>query len=81
MMMPATSENMRIAAAIAEHEPEKLYKRNRGMLKMSKKQLHDYAKKRKTGSQGDPGVETGHCEGIGKSKMSTKHAGEHLCKE
>jgi len=38
---------MRIAAAIAEHHPEKLYKRNRAMLKMSHAQLHDYATKRK----------------------------------
>ncbi len=41
--MPAPSRSMRQAAAIAEHHPEKLYARNRGMLKMSKSQLHDYA--------------------------------------
>ncbi len=29
--------------AIAEHHPEKLYKRNRGLLKMGKQQLHDFA--------------------------------------
>jgi hypothetical protein len=29
--------------SIAEHDPKKLYKRNKGMLKMSGKQLHDYA--------------------------------------
>lgn len=29
--------------AIAEHAPEKLYSRNRGLLGMSKSQLHDYA--------------------------------------
>ena len=29
--------------AIAEHEPGKLYKRNRGLLKMSHSQLHDFA--------------------------------------
>ena len=29
--------------AIAEHEPSKVYKRNRGVTKMSKSQLHDYA--------------------------------------
>lgn len=29
--------------AIAEHEPGKLYKRNRGLLKMSHQQLHDFA--------------------------------------
>lgn len=29
--------------AIAEHEPGKLYKRNRGVLGMSHGQLHDFA--------------------------------------
>jgi len=29
--------------AIAEHNPEKLHKENRGVLSMSKSQLHDYA--------------------------------------
>lgn len=40
--MPAVSREQRQAMAIAEHEPEKLYKKNRGLLKMSKEQLHDY---------------------------------------
>lgn len=30
--------------AIAEHHPEKLRKKNRGVLKMSDSQLHDFAK-------------------------------------
>lgn len=42
--MPAKSRAQQRAAAIAEHHPEKLYARNRDMLKMSKKQLHDFAK-------------------------------------
>lgn len=42
--MPAVSEKQREVMAIAEHEPSKLYKRNRSVLKMSKSQLHDYAK-------------------------------------
>jgi hypothetical protein len=29
--------------AIAEHNPSKLYARNRGLLKMSHSQLHDFA--------------------------------------
>lgn len=37
------SEDQRIAAAIAKHHPSKLYKRNRGMLKMSNKQLHEFS--------------------------------------
>ncbi len=41
--MPAVSRDQRITAAFAEHSPGKLYKRNRGMLSMGKKQLHDFA--------------------------------------
>jgi uncharacterized protein YjiK len=41
--MPAKSEKQRRLMAIAEHHPEKVYKKNRGVLKMSKKQLSDYA--------------------------------------
>jgi hypothetical protein len=41
--MPAVSKKQRIAMAIAEHEPDKLYAKNKGMLKMSHEQLHDYA--------------------------------------
>ena len=47
--MPAKSKVMRQASAIAEHHPEKLYKRNRGMLKMSKKQLSEYASTKEKG--------------------------------
>ncbi len=43
--MPAKSEKQRRLMAIAEHHPEKLYKKNQGVLKMSKKQLHEYASK------------------------------------
>jgi len=35
--------------AIAEHEPNKLYKRNKGLLKMTKSQLHDYADTKEKG--------------------------------
>jgi len=41
--MPSVSPEQRTSMAIAEHEPQKLYKRNRGMLKMSRSQLHDFA--------------------------------------
>lgn len=41
--MPAVSKAQRKLFAIAEHHPEKLYARNRGMLKMSHRQLHDFA--------------------------------------
>jgi len=34
---------MRRATAIAEHDPEKLYKRNRAMLGMTHQELHEFA--------------------------------------
>ena len=43
--MPAETEKQRITAAIAKHAPEKLFKRNRGMLKMSKEELSKFASK------------------------------------
>ncbi|KKN00370.1 hypothetical protein LCGC14_1138450 [marine sediment metagenome] len=50
--------------AIAEHQPGKLYKRNRGVLSMTQGQLHDYAatkerglpKKKHRGRYGGPPV-------------------------
>ena len=41
--MPAKSTAQRRLMAIAAHQPQKLYKKNRGVLGMSKSQLHDYA--------------------------------------
>lgn len=41
--MPAKSKAQRRVMAIAEHHPGKLYKRNRGLLKMGKEELHKYA--------------------------------------
>lgn len=41
--MPAKSKAQQQAMAIAEHEPGKLYGRNKGLLKMSHSQLHDFA--------------------------------------
>ena len=41
--MPAVSKDQQKAMAIAEHAPGKLYKRNSGLLKMSKSSLHDFA--------------------------------------
>ena len=41
--MPAVSPKQRAAMAIAAHHPEQLYERNKGLLEMSKGQLHDYA--------------------------------------
>ena len=47
--MPAKSKAQRQAMAIAKHHPKKLYKRNRAMLKMSKADLHKYAKTKEKG--------------------------------
>ena len=47
--MPAKSKSQRRAAAIAEHAPEELYAKNKGLLKMSKKQLHDFASTKEKG--------------------------------
>jgi hypothetical protein len=41
--VPAVSRAERSAMAIAEHHPEQLYARNRGLLKLSHQQLHDFA--------------------------------------
>ncbi len=41
--MPAKSKAQAIAMSIAEHNPSQLYARNRGLLKMSHSQLHDFA--------------------------------------
>ncbi len=41
--MPAVSRAQAIAMAIAEHHPEKLHAKNKGLAQMSKDQLHDYA--------------------------------------
>lgn len=47
--MPSRSIAEQQATAIAEHAPSKLYKRNRGLLKMSHQQLHDFAATPHTG--------------------------------
>lgn len=41
--MPALSKAQRRLMAIAEHSPSKLHKKNKGVLKMSKRQLSDFA--------------------------------------
>jgi len=47
--MPAKSKAQQIAMAIAEHNPSKLYARNKGLTKMSHKQLHDFAATKRKG--------------------------------
>jgi hypothetical protein len=41
--MPALSESQRKLMAIAEHHPEEVSEKNKGVLDMSHKQLHDFA--------------------------------------
>lgn len=41
--MPATSIKQQRLMAIAEHNPNKVSAKNKGVLKMSKGQLHDFA--------------------------------------
>lgn len=41
--VPAESRAQQEVMAIAEHHPEKLHAENKGLLKMSHKQLHDFA--------------------------------------
>jgi hypothetical protein len=41
--MPAVSDKQRELMAIAEHTPDKVRKANRGVLRMTHSQLHDFA--------------------------------------
>jgi hypothetical protein len=41
--MPAKSRSQQVTAAIAEHDPSKLYARNRGMASMKLSDLHEFA--------------------------------------
>jgi len=41
--MPSVSKAEQAVMAIAEHDPKKLYKRNRAVLRMTHQQLHDFA--------------------------------------
>lgn len=45
----STSKAQQEAMAIAEHDPGKLYKRNRGLLKMTHAQLHEFAATKRRG--------------------------------
>ena len=43
--MPALSEAQRRLFAIAEHNPSKLYKKNKRLAKLPRKTLHEFASK------------------------------------
>lgn len=41
--MPSVSKAQQKAMAIAEHNPDELYARNKGLANMTHSQLHDFA--------------------------------------
>ena len=43
--MPAKSEKQRQMMGIAAHHPEELYEKNKGVLKMGKSKLREFASK------------------------------------
>jgi hypothetical protein len=47
--MPAESKAQQRLMAIAEHNPSAVSAKNRGVLKMSHKQLHDFAATKRKG--------------------------------
>jgi hypothetical protein len=47
--MPARSKAQQMAMAIALHNPGKLYKRNRGLLAMKRRDLREFAKTKRKG--------------------------------
>jgi hypothetical protein len=50
--MPSKSKAQQKLMAIAEHHPEEIKGKNRGVLKMGKQQLHDFAATKRTGLPG-----------------------------
>ena len=57
--MPATSISQRRVMAIAEHHPDQLYDRNKGLLKMSKGQLHYFSATKEKGLPQKVGQDSG----------------------
>jgi len=47
--VPAKSKAQQTVMAIAKHNPAELYKKNRGLLRMTHSQLHDFAATKRTG--------------------------------
>lgn len=58
--MAAKSKKQRRAIAIAEHSPKKLYKKNRGLLKMKKSDMHDFASTKEKGLPKKKRAKRGH---------------------
>lgn len=70
--MPSVSKKQREAMAIAEHHPGQLYGRNRGLLKMSHQQLHDFAATPEKGLPQKAHVDRGHRNVRNRSSHSEK---------
>lgn len=66
--MPAKSIKSRKMFAIAEHHPDELYARNRGVLDMSHEQLHDFAS---TSEKGLPEKKSGFRKAARKKRRSS----------
>jgi len=47
--LPAKTVKQKRLMAIAESHPEKVYKRNKGVLGMTKSQMHEYASTKEKG--------------------------------
>ena len=47
--MPAVSVKQRELMGLAEHHPSEVYAQNKGVLKMSHEQLHDFAATKEKG--------------------------------
>jgi Protein of unknwon function (DUF3008). len=47
--MPSVSKAQSRLMRLAEHHPEKVYKKNKSVTKMSKQDLHDFAKTKEKG--------------------------------
>lgn len=47
--MPSSSKAQRRLMAIAEHHPDEVYSKNKGILGMTHQQLHDFASTKEKG--------------------------------
>lgn len=76
--MPALSKSQQSLFAIAEHHPEKLHSANRGLLRLSHQQLHDFAS---TPRKGLPERKSGSGSGGSGKKPKVSSSGHKLFEE
>jgi hypothetical protein len=72
--MPAKSIAQRQLMAIAEHHPSEVSAKNKGVLKMSKGQLHDFAATKQTGMH----EHVAHTHGHPGTPERVQHVHQHL---